>query len=64
MFIDFREREEEREREREGEREGEPKRERALAGVAQWVDSWPLNQRVGGSIPKQGTCLGCWPGPQ
>ena len=23
-----------------------------------------LNQRVAGSIPSQGTCLGCGPGPQ
>ena len=31
----------------------------ALAGVAQWIESWPVNQRVAGSIPSQGTCLGC-----
>ena len=36
----------------------------ALAGVAQWIESWPVNQRVTGSIPSQGTCLGCWPGLQ
>ena len=30
----------------------------ALAGVAEW----PMNQRVAGSIPSQGTCLGCGPG--
>ena len=36
----------------------------ALAGVAQWIECWPVNQRVAGSIPSQGTCLGCRPGPQ
>ena len=36
----------------------------ALAGVAQWIDGWPTNQVVTGSIPSQGTCLGCGPGPQ
>ena len=35
-----------------------------LAGVAQWIERWPENQRVAGSIPSQGTCLGCRPGPQ
>ena len=35
----------------------------ALAGVAQWIEHWPVNQRVTGSIPSQGTCLGCRPGP-
>ena len=29
---------------------------RALAGVAQWSECWPKNQRVAGSIPSQGTC--------
>ena len=38
--------------------------EQALAGVAQWIEHRPENQRVGGSIPSQGTCLGCGPGPQ
>ena len=37
---------------------------RALAGVAQWTDCCPVNQRVAGWIPSQGTCLGCWTGPQ
>ena len=32
---------------------------RALAGVAQWIECWPVNQRVTGSIPSLGTCLGC-----
>ena len=36
----------------------------ALAGVAQCIDYEPVNQRVTGSIPSQGTCLGCRPGPQ
>ena len=36
----------------------------ALAGVDQWIECWPANQRVSGSIPSQGTCLGCVPGPQ
>ena len=35
-----------------------------MAGVAQWVEHWPVNQRVTGSIPSQGTCLGCNVGPQ
>ena len=30
----------------------------SLAGVAQWIECWPVNQRVSGSIPSQGTCLG------
>ena len=34
----------------------------ALAGVAQWIERQPMNQRVTGSIPSQGTCLGCKPG--
>ena len=36
----------------------------ALAGVAQWIERQPANQKVPGSIPSQGTCLGCGPGPQ
>ena len=35
----------------------------ALAGVAQWIEYQPANQRATGSIPSQGTCLGCGPGP-
>ena len=35
----------------------------APAGVAQWIERWPANQRVAHSIPSQGTCLGCRPGP-
>ena len=33
-----------------------------LAGVAQWIEHWPMNQSVTGSFPSQGTCLGCRPG--
>ena len=36
----------------------------SLAGVAQWIEHQPVNQRVAGWIPSQGTCLGCRPGPQ
>ena len=36
----------------------------ALAGVAQWIEHWTVKQRVTGSIPSQGTCLGCRLGPQ
>ena len=36
----------------------------ALAGVAQWIECQPANQRVAISIPSQGTCLGSKPGPQ
>ena len=36
----------------------------ALAGVAQWIERRPENQRVASLIPSQGTCLGCGPGPQ
>ena len=34
-----------------------------MAGVAQWIEHGPVNQRVTGSIPSQGTSLGCGPGP-
>ena len=36
----------------------------ALTGMAQWTKCLPMNQRVAGSIPSQGTCLGFGPGPQ
>ena len=36
---------------------------RALAAVAQWVKCWPVNQKVIGLIPSQGTCLGGGLGP-
>ena len=35
-----------------------------LAGVAQRIEHGPANQSVSSSIPSQGTCLGCRPGPQ
>ena len=35
----------------------------ALASVAQWIERQPVNQKLAGSIPCQGTCLGCGPGP-
>ena len=35
----------------------------ALAGVAQWIECRPVNQMVVSSIPGQGTCPGCGPGP-
>ena len=38
--------------------------ERTLAGVGQWFEHRPVNQRVAGHIPSQGTCLGCGPGTQ
>ena len=40
------------------------KKKEALAGVAQWSEHQPANQKVIGSIPSQGTCLGYGPGPQ
>ena len=36
----------------------------ALAGVAQWIEHWPVNPEVSGSIPSQDTSLGCGLGPQ
>ena len=36
----------------------------ALAGVAQWIECRPVNQRVAGLIPSQDTGLGCRPGPK
>ena len=36
----------------------------ALAGVTQWVECQTVKQRVSGSIPSQGTCLGFRPGPR
>ena len=37
---------------------------RAVAGMAQWIECQHAHQRVIGSIPSQGTCLSCRPGPQ
>ena len=36
----------------------------ALAGVAQWGERCPAKQKVTGSSPSQGTCLGGGPGSQ
>ena len=36
----------------------------ALAGVAQWIECRLENQGAACLIPRQGTCLGCGPGPQ
>ena len=38
--------------------------EKALAGVAQWIERWPANQKAASLIPGWGTCLGCGPGPR
>ena len=35
-----------------------------LAGVTQWIECQPVNQRVASLIPSQGTYLGCGPCPQ
>ena len=35
-----------------------------LAGVAWWVEWQPVNPEVAGSLPGQGTGLGCRPGTQ
>ena len=35
----------------------------ALPGVAQWIEGRPVNRKVAGLIPSQGTCLGCRPAP-
>ena len=39
-------------------------RKASLAGVAQWIECQPVNQRVAGSIPSQDTCLGYGPRPR
>ena len=36
----------------------------APAGVAQWIEHGPTNQRVTGLIPSEGTYLGCRLSPQ
>ena len=36
----------------------------AMAHVAQWIEHWPVNPKVTGLIPSQGTYLGCGPSPQ
>ena len=40
------------------------KKKSALTGVAQWIECQPTYQKVTSSIPRQGTYLGCRPGPQ
>ena len=35
----------------------------ALTGVARWVGHHPAHQNVTVSVPGQGTCPDCWPGP-
>ena len=40
------------------------KRTLTLAGVAQCIECQPANQKAAGSIPSQGICLICRPGPQ
>ena len=40
------------------------KRAMALAGMTQWIECQPVNQRGARSIPSQGTYLGCGPGSQ
>ena len=35
-----------------------------MAGMTQWIECWPVNQKVTCSIPSEGTCLGNGPGPQ
>ena len=32
----------------------------ALAGVAQWIECWPVTQRVASSIPSLGHMPGLW----
>ena len=36
----------------------------ALADVAMWIERWPANRKVTGSIPTEGMCLGGRPGPK
>ena len=35
----------------------------ALAGVAQWIEPWPVKRKIANSVLHRGTCLGCSPGP-
>ena len=34
-----------------------------LAGVAQWTEHWPVNQKATGLVPGQDICLSFGPGP-
>ena len=36
---------------------------KAVVGVAQWIEHRPASEGVSSSIPSQGTCLRCRPGP-
>ena len=36
----------------------------SLASMAQWIECWPTDQKVTGSILGQDTCLDFRPGPQ
>ena len=36
----------------------------ALAGISQWIECWPANQKFTSSIPSQGACLGYGSVPQ
>ena len=47
-----------------GKREGTEKHKLALTGVVQLVGCRPTKWKVTGSIPGQGTCVGCRFGPQ
>ena len=35
-----------------------------LEWLSELIECRPANPKVAGSIPSQGTCLGCSPGPQ
>ena len=35
----------------------------ALAGLAQWIECWPVYQSVAGLIPGHSACFGCGSGP-
>ena len=37
---------------------------RVLADGARWIECWPMDLKVAGSIPSQGTSLGCGTGPR
>ena len=43
---------------------GSLKKDPCLAGVFQWIENQLVNQKVVGSIPSQGICLGRRLGPQ
>ena len=37
---------------------------RVLAGLAQWIEHQPANLKAAGSVPRQGACQDCGPGPR